>query len=285
VPERKRTTSWKTFIKAHWGEIFGADFFTVQVLTLGGLVRYFVFFVIDIETRRVEIAGITNAPSGKWTQQIARNLTDPEDGFLQGVRYLILDRDPLYTEAFRKMLKDCGTEALKLPARSPNLNSYAERFVLLAKSECLDRIVLLSERTSPPRNVSVRQSLSRRRPPLRAWRQPDHRERQHRAARGRCAMSRAARRDVEILLPGRGLTEVSGVVGNFAPANAGSPRCGCDLGMNRIRACRTRPRPLVRWLPTRSSALGRRSHGPSALLQSRKPRQPSFGTGRDAIRP
>jgi putative transposase len=112
---------------------------------LAGHVRYFVFFVIDIETRRVEIAGITNAPSGKWMQQIARNLTDPEDGSLRGVRYLILDRDPLYTEAFRKMLKDSGTEALKLPARSPNLNSYAERFVLSAKSECLDRIVPLSE--------------------------------------------------------------------------------------------------------------------------------------------
>ena len=86
APERKRTTSWKTFIKAHWGEIAGADFFTVEVLTLGGLVRYFVFFVIDIETRQVEIVGITNAPSGKWMQQIARNLTDPEDGFPQGVR-------------------------------------------------------------------------------------------------------------------------------------------------------------------------------------------------------
>ena len=138
APERKRTTSWKTFIKAHLGEIAGADFFTVEVLTLAGHVRYFVFFVIDIETRRVEIAGITNAPSGKWMQQIARNLTDPEDGFLRDVRYLILDRDPLYTEAFRKMLKDSGTEALKLPARSPNLNSYAERFVLSAKLECLE---------------------------------------------------------------------------------------------------------------------------------------------------
>ena len=78
-------------------------------------------------------AALTNAPSGKWMQQIARNLTDPEDGFVRGVRYLILDREPLYTEAFRKMLKDSGTEALKLPARSPNLNSYAERFVLFGE--------------------------------------------------------------------------------------------------------------------------------------------------------
>ena len=146
APERRRTTSWKTFIEAHFGEIAGADFFTVEVLTFVGLVRYFVFFAIDIETRRVEIAGITNAPTGAWMEQIARNLTDPEDGFLRGVRYLILDRDPLYTGAFRKMLKDSGVEVLRLPARSPNLNSYAERFVLSAKSECLGRIVPLSER-------------------------------------------------------------------------------------------------------------------------------------------
>jgi putative transposase len=146
APERRRTTSWKTFIDAHVGEIAGADFFTVEVLTLVGLVRYFVFFVIDIETRRVEIAGITCAPSGMWMQQIARNLTSHEDGFLRGVRYLILDRDPLYTQAFRKMLKDSGTEALRLPARSPNLNAHAERFVLSAKSECLGRMIALGER-------------------------------------------------------------------------------------------------------------------------------------------
>ena len=74
-------------------------------------------------------------------KQIARNLTDVVDGFLRDTRYLILDRDPLYTAAFRKMLKDSGVEPLRLPARSPNLNAYAERYVLSAKRECLNRIV------------------------------------------------------------------------------------------------------------------------------------------------
>ena len=146
APERNRKTSWKTFIRAHLGEIAAADFFTVEVLTLTGLVRYFVFFVIDIKTRQVEIAGICHSPTGTWMKQIARNLTDCEDGFLRGVRYLILDRDPLYTAAFRKMLKDAGVEPLRLPARSPNLNAYAERFVLSIKSEYLDHIVPLSEK-------------------------------------------------------------------------------------------------------------------------------------------
>jgi transposase InsO family protein len=145
APERNRKTSWKAFVKAHIGEIAAADFFAVEVLTLVGLVRHFVFFVIDIESRRVEIAGITCSPHGEWMKQIARNLTDAEDGFLRGVRYLILDRDPLYTAAFREMLKDAGVAVVRLPARSPNLNAFAERFVLSIKSECLDRIVPLGE--------------------------------------------------------------------------------------------------------------------------------------------
>ena len=145
APERSRRTSWKTFIKAHLGEIAAADFFTVEVLTTGGLVRYSVLFVMELKTRAVEIAGITCEPTEAWMKQIARNLTDAEDGFLLGVRYLVLDRDPLYTGAFRKFLKDNGVHPLRLPARSPNLNAHAERFVLSIKSECLNRIVPLGE--------------------------------------------------------------------------------------------------------------------------------------------
>ena len=75
--------------------------------------------------------------------QVARNLTDAEDGFLRGAEYLILDRDPLYTATFRDMLRDSGVKPLRLPARSPNLNAFAERFVGSVKSECVDRIVPL----------------------------------------------------------------------------------------------------------------------------------------------
>ena len=67
------------------------------------------------------------------------------DGFLSGIRHLILDRDPLYTAAFRAMLRQCSVKCLLLPARSPNLNAYAERFVLSIKSECLDRVIPLNE--------------------------------------------------------------------------------------------------------------------------------------------
>ena len=78
--------------------------------------------------------------------QVARNLTDVNDGFLRGVQYLILDRDPLYTAAFRGLLRDSGAKPLLLPARSPNLNAFAERFVGSVRSECLARIVPLGER-------------------------------------------------------------------------------------------------------------------------------------------
>jgi putative transposase len=66
-------------------------------------------------------------------------------GFLLGKRYVLMDRDPLYAEAFRGILKNAGAKPLRLPARSPNLNSYAERFVLSIKTECLDRMVPLGE--------------------------------------------------------------------------------------------------------------------------------------------
>jgi transposase InsO family protein len=145
APERGAKTPWKTFLAAHWDGIAAADFFTVEVLTLRGLVRYVVFFVMTLKTRTVEIAGITSEPDGAWMTQLARNLTDGSDGFLRGVQYMILDRDPLYTNAFRRLLRESGVKPLVIPAWSPNLNAFAERFVESAKSECLERMVLLGE--------------------------------------------------------------------------------------------------------------------------------------------
>jgi transposase InsO family protein len=146
APLRSKGMSWETFLKAHWGAIAATDFFSVEVVTRTGLVRYFVLFMIDLQTRRVEIAGIVRQPDGNWMKQIARNLTDTDEGFLNGTRYLIHDRDPLFADAFRELLKSSGVKTVKLPARSPNLNAYAERFVRSIKSECLARIIPLGER-------------------------------------------------------------------------------------------------------------------------------------------
>jgi transposase InsO family protein len=122
-----------------------ADFFTVEVLTLRGLVRHVVFFVMTLKTRRVVIAGITHQPDETWMTQVARNLTAAGDGFLSGIQHVILDRDPLYTVGFRRLLRDSGVTPAVLPARSPNLNAFAERFVESVKSEGLDRMGLLGE--------------------------------------------------------------------------------------------------------------------------------------------
>ncbi len=73
APLRSRGMSWETFLKAHWGVIAPTDFFSVEVLTRFGLIRYFILFVIDLQTRRVEIAGIVQQPNGQWMQQVARN--------------------------------------------------------------------------------------------------------------------------------------------------------------------------------------------------------------------
>ena len=146
APTRKRRHSWATFIRVHLDAIAAADFFTVEVMGLVGLVRTYVFFVIDIASRKVEIAGICRQPDGLWMDQMARNLLDAVDGFLRGKRYLIVDRDPLFTREFRDALERAGTTVIRLPPRSPNLNAFAERFVLSIRSECLDRIIPLGER-------------------------------------------------------------------------------------------------------------------------------------------
>ena len=104
APLCSKAMSWSTFLKAHWGAMVATDLFSVEVLTRAGLVRYFVLFIIDLQTRSVEVAGIVQQPDGRWMQQIARNLTDVDTGFLTGSQSLIHDRDPVFTEAFRAHL-------------------------------------------------------------------------------------------------------------------------------------------------------------------------------------
>ena len=100
----------------------------MEVWTRRGLQRFVVLFFIELSTRKVEIAGIATNANGLWMSQIGRNLTDAVDGLLVGKRYLIHDRDPLFTEEFLSMLADAGVKSVKLPPRSPNLNAHAERF-------------------------------------------------------------------------------------------------------------------------------------------------------------
>jgi transposase InsO family protein len=145
-PAPKHHMPWSVFLTAHWEAIAAADFFTIEVWTLRGLTRFYVFFVIDLETRRVRIAGITDRPAGDWVTRATRSLVDDFDGFLSKHRYLIHDRDPLFRGGFPALLRSAGVEPVRLPPQSPNLNAYAERFVRSIKEECLVKIVPIGER-------------------------------------------------------------------------------------------------------------------------------------------
>jgi transposase InsO family protein len=147
APERKRTTTWSAFIRAHLALLAGTDFFTAEVLTLHGLVTYYVLFFIHLESRRVDIAGITVRPDELWMKQMARNVTMEGCGALRDCRYLLYDRDSKYTQSFRAIIASGRVEPLVLPARSPNLNAYAERWVRSVKEECLCKVILFGERS------------------------------------------------------------------------------------------------------------------------------------------
>src|SRR3982074_857543 len=151
--ERKHTTTWVAFIRAHLAVLAGTDFFTAEVLTLRGLVTYYVLFFIHLESRRVDIAGITVHPDEPWMKQIARNVTMEDCSALRDCRYLLHDRDTKFTRSFRDILMSGRVEPLALPARSPNLNAYAERWVRSVKEECLSKVILFGER-------SLRRALS-----------------------------------------------------------------------------------------------------------------------------
>jgi len=145
APERSRKTSWKEFLAQHWGLIVAADFFSVEVWAWKGLKRFLVLFFIDLATRQVEIACISSAANGFWMSQVGRNATDAVHGILLGKRYLIHDRDPLFTAEFQQLLGSMGGKSVKLPRQSPNLNAHAERFVRIIKESCLERLVLFGE--------------------------------------------------------------------------------------------------------------------------------------------
>ena len=151
--ERKHNTTWTDFIRAHMSVLAGTDFFTVEVLTLRGLVTYYVLFFIHLESRRVEVAGITPHPNEAWMTQIARNATMDEWGFLGNCRYLIHDRDTKYCQSFRDIIESGDVKPLRLPARSPNLNAFSERWVKSVKGECLSKLILFGE-------SSLRRALS-----------------------------------------------------------------------------------------------------------------------------
>jgi transposase InsO family protein len=145
APERKKTTTWKEFIRTHMDVLVATDFFTAEVWTLGGLVTYYVLFFLHLGSRQIHVAGVTPHPNEAWMVQVARNVTMEEWGFLAPGQYLIHDRDTKFCAAFQHIIDAAGVERVVLPPRSPNLNAYAERWVRSVKEECLSRLILFGE--------------------------------------------------------------------------------------------------------------------------------------------
>ena len=129
----------------HWKVFAASDFLAVEVWTGRGLATHYLLFVISLTDRVVEVLGVTAKPGEAWMLQTGRSLVDCESGALRGKRYLILDRDTKYTEQFRRLVREAGTEVIRLPPRSPNLNAHAERFVRSIQDECLNRMIFVGQ--------------------------------------------------------------------------------------------------------------------------------------------
>jgi putative transposase len=147
APDRKRQSSWKTFPHRHRHVLASVEFTTIGVWTRKGLVTYYLLFFMELATRKVHFAGLTPNPEEGLMLQVARNVTDAEGGFLRGKRYLLMDRDTKFSEAFRGTLEAVGVRPVRLPPRAPNLNAHIERFLRSLKEERLERMIFFGERS------------------------------------------------------------------------------------------------------------------------------------------
>jgi putative transposase len=144
-PSGERPTSWRTFLRAHWAALVATDFFTTEVWTARGLVTYYTVFVLELQSRRVHVAGSTRYPDEAFLMQAIRGLANPIDGVLADGCVLICDRDRKWSRAVLEFLEQEGVRIIRTPFRAPNCNAYAERFVRSIKEACLHRMIPLGE--------------------------------------------------------------------------------------------------------------------------------------------
>jgi len=146
LPGGQRATPWRTFVQAHWPALVAADFFTTEVWTTRGLVTYYTAFVIELQSRRVQILGSTPYPDEAFVIQCLRSVTNESDALVQEGRSWSAIAIRSGVERWSSGLT-AGVRVVRTPPSAPNCNAHAERFVRSVKEERLQRVVPLANRT------------------------------------------------------------------------------------------------------------------------------------------
>ncbi|MDA8038626.1 MAG: integrase core domain-containing protein [Actinomycetota bacterium] len=138
---RREGPTWSQFLSAQAKGILATDFFHVEQVMLR---RYYVLFVIEVDSRVVHLLGVTTNPVMAWVVQRARNFTSDLEDAGRRFRFLIADRDTKFTASFDEVFKAIGISAIRTPVRSPKANAFAERWVRTVREDCLDHLLIYS---------------------------------------------------------------------------------------------------------------------------------------------
>jgi putative transposase len=136
---RPRGQTWSTFLHTQAQQIWACNFLPVADLFFRSL---FVFFIIELHSRKVIHVGVTRCPTDAWTAQQLREAT----AYGVGPKYLIRDNDSKFAVTFDRVAKTSHIELLKTPYYAPRANAICERFLGSVRRECLDHLLILHEK-------------------------------------------------------------------------------------------------------------------------------------------